>query len=89
MAAPASKLSAEQAIIAELQAFAAPYLSSREYADITEVLHAALAALRREKNAEDRICEALAEEGEASGLYEGDPFERIRARYGWKTRFTE
>jgi hypothetical protein len=60
MAAPASKLIAEQAIIAELQAFSAPYLSSREYADTTEVLHAALAVLRREKDAEDRICETLA-----------------------------
>jgi Arc/MetJ-type ribon-helix-helix transcriptional regulator len=84
MAAAASKLTAEQAIIAELQTFAAPYLSSREYKDITEVLHAALAALRREKDAEDRVCEALAEEGEASGLADGDIFEKIRLKYGWK-----
>jgi len=84
MAAPACKLTTEQAVIAELHAFAAPYLSSREYADITEVLHAALAALRREKQAEDRICTALAEEGEASGLAEGDIFETIRLKYGWK-----
>jgi hypothetical protein len=31
----------------------------------------------------------LAEEGEASGLAECDPFERIRAKYGFKSRLPE
>lgn len=82
MAAPATNLTQDQALIAELEAFAAPYLSAREFASTADVLHAALAALQREKDAEDRILTELADEGEASGIAEGDVIGRVRLKHG-------
>jgi putative addiction module CopG family antidote len=74
-------------LASEFEDFAAPLVQSGRYANAKEVLHAAMDALRRESSTEEQenaILIALAEEGEASGLAEGDIFERIRAKYGWK-----
>jgi putative addiction module CopG family antidote len=71
---------------AEFEEFAAPYVQSGRYANATEVLHAAMTAFVRteDEDAYNLACLRAAEEGEASGEAEGDIFERIRAKYGWK-----
>ena len=71
----------------EIQELSAPLVASGRYASAKEVLHAAMDALVRTEVGEDaynKACIELAEEGEASGLAEGDIFERVRAKYGWK-----
>jgi len=75
----------------EFEKFAAYFVKSGRYPDATEVLYAAMFALFKTECAEayDQACVELAEEGEASGLAEGDPFERIRAKYGFKSRRPE
>ena len=72
-------------LLAELEEFAAPLVDSGRYANTTEVLHAAMDALRREtltEEQENSILEALAEEGEASGIAEGDVIGRICEKHG-------
>ncbi|MGA7157238.1 MAG: hypothetical protein WBY53_10340 [Acidobacteriaceae bacterium] len=79
MASPTTNLSAE------FEAFAAPLVASGEFPSTADVLHAAMTALRRERMSEEeenRILEALAEEGEASGLAEGDVIGRICEKHG-------
>jgi putative addiction module CopG family antidote len=69
----------------EFNAFATPFVESGRFANTTEVLHAAMEALRLAETDEERINQALielAEEGERSGEAEGDIFETIRAKYG-------
>jgi antitoxin ParD1/3/4 len=76
-------------LLAELDQFAAPLVASGRYANAAEVLHAAMDALRRaevDEEAYNQACVRAAEEGEASGLAEGDIFERVRAKYGLKSR---
>jgi Arc/MetJ-type ribon-helix-helix transcriptional regulator len=75
------------ALNAELEAFAAPLIATGEFPDTAEVLHAAINALRsqREQRAYDEACIRAAEEGEASGLAEGDIFATVRAKYGLKS----
>lgn len=73
-------------LAAELTSFAAPLIEQGLYENPTEVLHAAMNALRREiltEEQENAILEKLAEEGEASGEAEGDVMADIRAKYGW------
>jgi len=70
---------------AEFEEFAAHFVESGRYPNSTEVLHAAMDALRREtltEEQEDSILEALAEEGEASGIAEGDVIGRICEKHG-------
>jgi len=72
-------------LLTELDEFAAPFVDSGLYANSTEVLHAAMDALRREQAEEDVWTPeliALAEEGEASGEAEGDVIGRLRAKFG-------
>ena len=79
-------------LAAEFEEFAAPLVASGRYANATEVLQAAMDALRREtitEAEEDAILEALAEEGEASGEAEGDVIGRIRAKFGFRSPVTE
>jgi Arc/MetJ-type ribon-helix-helix transcriptional regulator len=75
----------------EIEALTAPLVASGKFANTSEVVRAAIEALHKQldEQAYDEACVRAAEEGEASGLYDGDPFERIRAKYGWKTRFAE
>ena len=72
-------------LAAELEEFAAPLVASGRYANATEVLHAAMDALLRAEVSEEaynQACEAAAEEGEASGLAEGDVMARLREEFG-------
>jgi len=71
---------------AEFEEFAAPFVESGRYPNSTEVLYAAMHAFVRAEDEEayNLACIRAAEEGEASGLADGDIFERIRAKYGWK-----
>ena len=69
----------------EFDEFAAPLVASGRFANTTEVLHAAMDALRRAtltQDEEDAILEILAEEGEASGEAEGDVIGRICEKHG-------
>lgn len=70
-------------VTAEDRDFASRLVADGQFSTPEEVLHAAMNALRREHE-ENRILEALAEEGEASGVYEGDVFAEIRSKYGWE-----
>jgi putative addiction module CopG family antidote len=70
----------------ELNSFAAPLIEQGLYGNAADVLHAAMDALRREmltEEQENAILEKFAEEGEASGVAEGDVIAEIRAKYGW------
>ena len=75
---------------AELESLAAPYISSGEFTNVTEVLHAAMDALREalRQKAYDEACLRAAEEGEASGIAEGNPFDQIRQELGLRPRKT-
>ncbi|HZQ45227.1 MAG TPA: type II toxin-antitoxin system ParD family antitoxin [Acidobacteriaceae bacterium] len=71
----------------ELNSFAAPLIEQGRYENTAEVLHAAMDALRREmltEEQENAILQKLAEEGEASGIAEGDVIGRICEKYGLK-----
>lgn len=62
--------------------------SSGEFANVAEVLHAAMDALREElrQKACDAACLHAAEEREPSGIAEGNPFEQIRQELGLRSR---
>lgn len=72
----------------EIEALTAPLIASGKYANTSEVVHAAMDALRKQldEQAYDDACIRAAEEGEASGLIDGDIFEMVRAKYGLKSR---
>jgi Arc/MetJ-type ribon-helix-helix transcriptional regulator len=70
---------------AELEAFAAPLVATGEFSDTADVLHAAMTALLRKRLTEEdenRLLEALAEEGEVSGDAEGDVIGRVCDKIG-------
>jgi putative addiction module CopG family antidote len=71
----------------EFEEFAAELVKSGRYANGNEVLRAAMNALRREECDDEAKMATLIEsieDGEASGIYEGDPFESVRRKMGWK-----
>jgi putative addiction module CopG family antidote len=73
---------------AEFDEFAAPFIASGRYANAAEVLHAAMDALLRaeaDEHAYNQACVQAAEEGEASGIAEGDVIARLRAKHGFST----
>jgi len=73
---------------AEFDEFAAPLVASGRYANAAEVLHAAMDALLRaevDEEAYNQACVRAAEEGEASGIAEGDVIARLRAKHGFST----
>ena len=73
---------------AEFDEFAAPLIASGHYANTAEVLHAAMNALLRAESDEEaynQACVRAAEEGEASGIAEGDVMARLRAEFGLHT----
>ncbi len=76
--------------VSELEAFAAPFIQSGKYATTREVLHAAMEALRKQLDEQtyDEACIRAAEEGEASGLAEGDIFETVHAELRLKAGTT-
>jgi antitoxin ParD1/3/4 len=70
---------------AEFDEFAAPLVASGRYANAAEVLHAAMEALLRaevDEEAYNQACVRAAEEGEASGIAEGDVMARLREEFG-------
>ncbi|MES2391779.1 MAG: hypothetical protein V4555_09065 [Acidobacteriota bacterium] len=74
---------------AEFETFAANLIASGEFANKQQVLQAAMDAFRRQRTdqaAYDEACVRAAEEGEASGLADGDIFEQVRAELGLKSR---
>jgi Arc/MetJ-type ribon-helix-helix transcriptional regulator len=72
----------------EIEALTAPLIASGKFANTNEVVHAAIDALHKQldEQAYDEACIRAAEEGEASGLAEGDIFETVRAELGLKSR---
>jgi len=74
---------------AEFEEFAAEQVKSGRYADAREVLEAAKGALAREAADDDLDIEYVRqaiEEGDASGIYEGDVFADLRAKYNLPPR---
>jgi putative addiction module CopG family antidote len=73
----------------EFEEFAAELVKSGRYADGNEVLRAAMTALKREECDDEAklafLIEAI-EEGEASGIAEGDVFARVREHAGLPQR---
>ncbi len=73
-------MSSESASLAsEIEALTAPLIASGKFANTSEVVRAAIDALRKqlEERTYDEACVQAAEEGEASGLYDGDIFEQV------------
>jgi Arc/MetJ-type ribon-helix-helix transcriptional regulator len=75
-------------LASEIEALTAPLIASGKFANTSEVVRAAIDALQKQldEQAYDEACVRAAEEGEASGLIEGDIFEMVRAKYGLKSR---
>jgi len=73
----------------EFEEFAAELVKSGRYANGNEVLRAAMAALMREEcddEAKEAFLVEAIEEGEASGIAEGDVFARVREHAGLPQR---
>jgi putative addiction module CopG family antidote len=71
------------------EALAARLVESGRYASISEVFEAAAEALDRqecEDDAKEAYLREAIEEGEASGIAEGDVFARVRERAGLPPR---
>ena len=74
-------------LTAEFEAFTTELVKSGRYPNANEVLRAAMTALQREEcddAAKLAILIEAIEDGEASGIYEGDPFESVRQKMGWE-----
>jgi antitoxin ParD1/3/4 len=73
----------------EFEEFAAELVKSGRYANGNEVLRAAMAALMREEcddEAKEAMLEQALEDGDASGVFEGDAFASVRAELGLRQR---
>ena len=67
----------------ELHRFVLSKVESGRYENASEVVRSALRALEREEREYEAKLEALRaaiDEGDASGIFEGDPFEYVRSR---------
>jgi antitoxin ParD1/3/4 len=65
----------------ELDTFVTTEIKSGRYENATEVMHAALRSLEHEEQTYEAKLAALRDaidEGDASGIFEGDPFETVR-----------
>jgi antitoxin ParD1/3/4 len=67
----------------ELNSFLTESVASGDYPDTSAVVRDALRALRREDQLKLKALIAAIDEGEASGVFEGDPFESVRQEMGW------
>jgi antitoxin ParD1/3/4 len=73
----------------ELDRFVLAKVESGRYENASEVVRAALRSLDREERTYEAKLTALRaaiDEGDASGIAEGDPFQRIRKKIGLKPR---
>jgi putative addiction module CopG family antidote len=69
----------------ELDSFVTAQVEQGHFADAGEVVLEALRTLERERREDEMKMKALREaidEGDASGVYEGDVFADLRAKYG-------
>ena len=67
----------------ELDSFVSSKIDSGRYENASEVVRAALRSLEREEQEHELKLAALRvaiDEGDASGVFEGDPFEYVRAK---------
>jgi antitoxin ParD1/3/4 len=76
-------------LMGTFEEFAKPLVEGGRYKNVDEVLTAAMDVLRREE-ADDLVkfnyVRRAIEEGEASGVYEGDVFADLRARHNLPPR---
>src|SRR5438309_6552735 len=73
----------------ELDRFVLTKVESGRYENASEVVRAALRSLDREERTYEAKLAALRtaiDEGDASGIDEGDPFKRVREKLGLKPR---
>ena len=73
----------------ELDHFVLAKVESGRYENASEVVRAALRSLDREERTYEAKLAALRaaiDEGDASGIAEGDPFKRVREKLGLKPR---
>ena len=73
----------------ELDHFVLSKVESGRYENASEVVRAALRSLDREERTYEAKLAALRaaiDEGDASGIAEGDPFKRVREKLGLKPR---
>jgi putative addiction module CopG family antidote len=71
-------------LVGTFEEFAKPLVESGRYKNADEVMTAAMDALMREEaddKAKANFVRRAIEEGEASGVYEGDIFADLRAKY--------
>jgi len=76
-------------LMGTFEEFAKPLVEGGRYKNVDEVLTAAIDALRREEAddlAKFNYVRRAIEEGEASGVYEGDVFADLRARHNLPPR---
>ena len=69
----------------ELDEFVAGKIASGRYTDVSEIVREAL-QFQREDDARMEALDLALEEGEASGIYAGDPFEDIRKEFKLPSR---
>jgi putative addiction module CopG family antidote len=70
----------------ELDSFVAASVANGDYPDASAVLLDALRVLEREKREDEAKMKTLIaeiQEGEDSGVFEGDAFESVRRQMGW------
>jgi putative addiction module CopG family antidote len=79
----------------DLARFAEAEIAAGHFANIEEVLRAGKEALEHEQRRRERHeaklagIDAALEEGERSGMFEGNPFDSVRARHGLPRRPAE
>ena len=76
-------------LTAEIDCFVLSKVESGRYENASEVVRAALGSLDREERTYEAKLAALRaaiDEGDASGIAEGDPFMRVRKKLGLESR---
>jgi antitoxin ParD1/3/4 len=69
----------------EQQTFVANMVESGFYSDANDVIREALSKLEQENQAKLIALRQALDEGEASGIFEGDAFASVRREMGWET----
>jgi antitoxin ParD1/3/4 len=70
----------------EAARFAQAQITAGRFADVEAFITAGMNALKERDEAKCTALRAAIEEGEASGVAEGDPFARVRSRLGLAQR---
>ncbi len=69
----------------EQDTFVANMVAGGHYADLSEVVREALRKLEEEEDAKLTALRGAVDEGEASGIFEGDAFVSVRREMGWES----